>query len=260
MSAGPQQVLCLRLGEKHAGFAITNKSGNELYELAYCTADHWGEDALREFLHTYPSIQQSFYEVLVTFEHPQAVLIPGAVYKTDDSRLLLESMHGHLSQANIISEQLAHWQIYNAYALPKELHDWTTRQFPRSRHQHLYSLFVKNMDVSSGDGTIRLDFRTDDFTVMVAKDSRLLLARSFPYAIPEDVIYELLNICRQFGLSQQDTLLQLSGLIDKQSALYKDIYQYFIHVEFREASWHIPGEEYPAHFFTSFNDLARCVS
>jgi hypothetical protein len=52
----------------------------------------------------------------------------------------------------------------------------------------------------------------------------------------------------------------LSGLIDKQSALYKELYQYFINIEFSEAGWNMAGTEYPAHFFTSLNDLAQCVS
>jgi hypothetical protein len=49
-------------------------------------------------------------------------------------------------------------------------------------------------------------------------------------------------------------------MIDQQSALYKELYQYFLHIEFRNASWTIPADEYPAHFFTSLNELAQCVS
>ena len=114
------------------------------------------------------------------------------------------------------------------------------------------------MNTAPDHGIIYVDFRTDDFIISVAMNSKLLLARSFSYSIPEDVIYQLLNVCKQFGLSQQHVKLSLSGLIDKQSALYKEIFQYFIHVGFREATWN--NEDYPAHFFTSFNDLARCVS
>ncbi|HNA96743.1 MAG TPA: DUF3822 domain-containing protein, partial [Chitinophagaceae bacterium] len=65
---------------------------------------------------------------------------------------------------------------------------------------------------------------------------------------------------QQFSLSQQTVSVRLSGLIDKQSALYKDLYQYFREITFREAGWHTVEPEYPAHFFTSLNDLAPCVS
>ncbi|MBL0129692.1 MAG: hypothetical protein IPP43_00005, partial [Chitinophagaceae bacterium] len=47
--------------------------------------------------------------------------------------------------------------------------------------------------------------------------------------------------------------------IDKQSSLYKELYQYFIGVEFSDASWN-SMREFPDHFFTSLNDLAKCVS
>jgi hypothetical protein len=93
----------------------------------------------------------------------------------------------------------------------------------------------------------------------MAKDSKLILAQSFPYSTPEDVVYYLLKACQQFSLSQKEVSVHLSGLIDKQSSLFKELYQYFIHPEFREAGWN-SGSEFPAHFFTSLNDLAQCAS
>jgi len=110
----------------------------------------------------------------------------------------------------------------------------------------------------SGESLV-VDFRTNDFTVLASKGSLLLLTQTFAYSTPEDVLYYLLNTCRQFNLSQQELQLQLSGLIDKRSSLYNELYQYFIHIDFREAGWNLKNE-YPAHFFTSLNDLATCAS
>jgi hypothetical protein len=108
------------------------------------------------------------------------------------------------------------------------------------------------------EGNMYVDFRPDDFTVLLVKSSRLLLAQTYTYSTPEDVVYYLLKICAQLGLSQQELQLQVSGLIDSDSALYKELYQYFLNIEFRESGWQ--GNEYPAHFFTTLNDLARCAS
>ncbi|MEO6638497.1 MAG: DUF3822 family protein, partial [Ginsengibacter sp.] len=83
------------------------------------------------------------------------------------------------------------------------------------------------------------------------KDGKLLLVNSFNYKTAEDVSYTLLNICSQF---QMDNLtIEASGLIEKNSALYKEIYKYFEQVSFADMPEGISFTDdvltYPPHFF-----------
>jgi Protein of unknown function (DUF3822) len=254
-----QQVLSLRLGEKHGSFSITNKQENELYELTYCSVEEWNENSLTDFFASYPSLQNSFYQVLVTYDFPESILTPSVFYKPEESQTLLNTMHGVLPGTQIISEQIAEWQLYNTYAVSAEVKGWVNKKFPAAQFRHQYSLGIKRINAAGNSGCLLVDFRRDDFTLLVANNSQLLLAQSFPYTTPEDVVYYLLKTCQQFSLSQKEVNLQLSGLIDKQSSLYNELYQYFINVEFREADWNAESK-YPAHFFTSLNDLAKCAS
>ncbi len=140
------------------------------------------------------------------------------------------------------------------------MHNWTSKQFAAGKFWHQYSVAIKNLKATDEAGYLIVDFRTDDFTIFVAANNKLLLAQTFVYTTPEDVLFQLLKICEQFSLSQKTVVLSLAGMIDQQSALYKELHQYFLHIEFRNASWNIPDDEYPAHFFTSLNDLAQCAS
>lgn len=256
---GEQQVLSVKIGAGHAGFAITNKSGSELFQLAYCSIDSCNETELTKFFEAYPSLTNSFYEVLAGFDFPQSILVSSKDFKQDDAGLLLNVSGSNNLNSNIISELIAEWQLYNIYAVSKEVQEWLGKKFPSARFWHQYSLGIKNINAANANGTLAIDFRTDEFTIIAVKGSKFLLAQSFEYTTPGDVLYYLLKICQQFSLSQQEVQLQLSGLIDKQSSLYKDLHQYFIHIEFREANWKA-GSEFPAHFFTSLNDLAQCAS
>ena len=254
-----QQVLSLRLGGKHASFVITDKSGNELYELVYCSVEEWKMEIQDDLFSKYPSIQNTFYQVNVSYDFPQTILMPSSVYDPGETKLLLETTYGILAGSNIISELIPEWQLYNSYAVPEEILNWVNEKFPAAKTMHQYTLAVKKIN-SSGDGAyISVDFRKDDFTMLVAGNSRLLLARTLDYKTPDDVIYYLLKTCSQFSLAQMDVNLQVSGLIERDSALYKEMYQYFIHINFRDASWR-SGNEFPSHYFTSFNDLAQCAS
>ena len=87
----------------------------------------------------------------------------------------------------------------------------------------------------------------------------MLLAQTFQYKTPSDVVYYLIKACSQNSLSRKDVKVQLTGLIEKESFLYKELNQYFLNLEFRKAAWNSENE-FPAHYFTSLNDLAKCVS
>jgi hypothetical protein len=249
----------VRLGDKHCSFAVTDRAGQELYELAYCSVPELDEHQLSAFRSKYPLIAEPFSEVQITYDHSRAMLMPSWCFKTEDSPVLLKMMHGDLYGCHIISELVPGWQLYNIYCMPRDVQDWVNQQYPRVNFRHQYSLFLKTIPATSA-GCLLVDFRPEEFTVMASQGSRLLLAQTYEYSVPEDVVYRLLKICRSFSLLQEDVLVRISGLVEQRSALYRDLYQYFLHVEFREAGWKDPGSEYPAQFFTSLNDLALCVS
>ena len=252
-------VLSLRMGDKDASFAITNKTGTELYQLVYCTTAEWNERELTNFFESYTTLKDTFYEVLVSYDFPHSIFVPSIEYKQDNAGILLEAAGATTANVKIVSELVTGWQLYNLYTVPGEILEWIDRKLPAAKCRHQYSLHISNMNVVDPGGLLAVDFRKEFFTVVASNNNKLLLAQTFEYTTPEDVLYFLLKTCQQFSLTQQDVKLQLSGLVDKQSSLYKELYHYFINMEFREAYWKATGD-YPAHFFTLLNDLARCAS
>lgn len=255
-----QAVLSIRIGERHCGVAITDKSGNELHSLAYYTIDETEPNPLSAIFSERPELDRSFYKVMVSYDHPQSTLVPLQQYQYENNTSLMKSLYGVNGLSAVVSESIPEWQLYNVYAVPKDLQEWVSRKFASGDYWHQYTIAIRNLGATDAQGRFLVDFRTDDFTVIATSGNKLLLAQNFTYSTPEDVLYYLLKICQEFNLSQTQVQLAISGLIDRQSVLYKELYQYFIHVEFREAAWTIPSGEYPAHFFTSLNDLARCAS
>ena len=109
-----------------------------------------------------------------------------------------------------------------------------------------------------------VDFKTDSFSVVARQNGSLLLAQIFNYTSAADVLYYLLKICKQFSLPQNEVHVFLSGLVDKQSAMFKELYQYFLNIQFASLQNQVKlGEsfnDYPEHYFTSLSRLAACVS
>jgi Protein of unknown function (DUF3822) len=253
-----QPVLSLRLGNHHLGYSITSPGGEVLYSLAYYRTEHTDAAALEELMALTPVLKENFYSVQVAWDFTGNALLSSADHQPEESGTMLRALYGSHGEEAVITENITDWQMYNVYAVPASLLQKVQLHYPAAQSRHQISLSIKQVIAATEEGNMYVDFRPDDFTVLLVKSSRLLLAQTYTYSTPEDVVYYLLKICAQLGLSQQELQLQVSGLIDSDSALYKELYQYFLNIEFRESGWQ--GNEYPAHFFTTLNDLARCAS
>ncbi|HMR83527.1 MAG TPA: DUF3822 family protein, partial [Niabella sp.] len=78
------------------------------------------------------------------------------------------------------------------------------------------------------------------------------------YASPADVSFYLLKICEVFAFSQEQVTLQVSGLIDTNSRLYRELFDYFLHISLKPAGWIDDASGMPPHYFTSLNELTIC--
>ena len=257
-----QPVLSIRVGEKHCCFSITDFLSKELKQLAYYSAEEMNNDFLNELFAVHEELNTAFYQVLICYDYPESCLVAFKEYKHSDAGLLLNTMFGLNGTSAIISESIAEWQLYNVYAVPVNVHDWMTKKFPAGKYWHQYTLSIKNSQPASEGGSLLVDIRKDDFTLLATANNKILLAQTFLYSTPDDIIYYLLKVCQQFDLSQQKVHIGLSGLVDQQSALYRELHQFFLQVAFRKTDWIVPvsdKNETPAHFFTSLNDLSACA-
>lgn len=199
---------------------------------------------------------------MICYDYPASIFVPDRYYKRDDLRPLLETMYGKNGNDIIVAESLPDWQLKNVYAVPQDVQNWMKGHFPVADYHHNYTVGVKQVNPIDFEGSLIVDVSTDDFLLIASQAKKILLVQTFPYTTAADVTYYLLKVCREFSFTQETVRLAVSGLIEKQSALYEELHQYFLSIRFREADWRIPHIEeqvYPAHFFTSFNDLALCA-
>ncbi len=253
-----QPVLSLRLGNHHMGYSITNPGGEVLYSLGYYQTENTDRETLETLLEQTPALKASFYSVQVSWDFTGNALLSSAGHQPDQSGSMLKALYGTNGQEAVITENVGDWQLFNVYAVPAALLHSVQQHYPSAQSRHQFSLAMNDVIAATDAGNLYVDFRPDEFSVVIVKSSKLLLAQTYSYTTPEDVLYYLLKCCAYLDLSQQESSLQVSGLIDSDSALYKELNQYFLNIEFRESAWQ--SNDFPAHFFTTLNDLARCAS
>jgi hypothetical protein len=110
---------------------------------------------------------------------------------------------------------------------------------------------------------VKVFFYPEKIVVMIFKSGKLQLIQTFSYQDSKDIAYHLLNCCRQLNLSQEQTLFELSGLIEQNSTLFEELNKYFLHLHFEniEDSIKMTDElkEFPRHYFSSLLKMAICV-
>jgi len=248
-------------GARHCSFAIMNYLSKELVEFGYYTSAE-DENDYKSFFEGIESLNNRYYQTAIGYDTNESVQIPSVVYKYEDGHLNLDAAYGKNGHATVISENVPGWNLYNIYRLPSNLHSAISWKFLSAKSWSIYSVLLKDYS-SKNDEAMIIDFKTDEFSLVVLKNNKLSLAKTFIYTSPEDVLYYLLKCCQQLNLSQQAVKLSLAGLIEKDSAVYRELYKYFVNLEFETLSADVKLAEaltvHPAHYFSSISKLAACV-
>ena len=215
--------------------------------------------ALQVLFHQKDVFRKKFRKVCVVYSYPQSVLIPFPMYRREKNQTIMNMMFGDVDGADMILTDVVTGQsMYNCYRLPAATLEMIKNQFPNASMAHQYSLLLKNS--AEEDERLSVIFYSKKIVVNLIKEGKHQLVNSYMYNTPQDVAYTLLNICSQFGIKKNR--LEVSGLIEENSPLYKEIYKYFDEIQlsgFREGSNY--SEEisaFPSHYFSNLFDLDSC--
>jgi hypothetical protein len=245
---------------RHCSFAVMNYLSKELVEFGYYNSVD-DENDYKSFFEGVESLNNRYYQTAIGYDSNESVQIPSVVYKYEDGQLNLDATFGKSVHTTVVSENVPGWNLYNVYRLPSDLHSAISWKFLSAKSWSIYSVLLKANTLQ--EEAMIIDFKTDEFSVVILKSNKLLLAKTFSYKSPEDVLYYLLKCCQQLNLSQRTIKVSLAGLIEKDSAVYRELYKYFIKLEFESLSADVKLAEaltvHPAHYFSSISKLAACV-
>ncbi len=250
--------LSVQIGSGYIGYAITTDE-NHLLELGWYSSKVDFATSLQELLKEQTHLTQNFSKLNFCIDSNSNILLPlERVTEDFDGALYLNS---HNVADIVLQNQIRNLSLSNIYSVPYQLHEafpegWTFRPL------HLKTLFLNNLAADKGGGNIALNIMNDHFSVIVSRDNKLLIAQSYYFSCPDDVLFYLLKICETHDLQQREVILKISGLIDKDSSLYKALYQYFLIIEFENATWKTKekNKDFAPHLFRTLNLLSLCAS
>jgi hypothetical protein len=223
-------------------------------------------DTLREILEAEPLFKRTVKETLLIYNFPESSLVPEPLFSMDTNKEIIDIVHGNLQKGLVLSEKIPWWELFNVYRISPELHHLLQQQFTAGKYWHYYSLLLKSykmFDSADGQDCLKVIFYPDKMVVLLVKKGKVHLMQTFHYQDARDVVYYLLNTCRQLEIDPLNIKLLIGGLIDKESALSEELHKYFLQVTFEmiDESIKVTDElkELPLHYFSSILKMAVCA-
>jgi len=222
--------------------------------------------SLREIIAEDPLLQRPVKETLLVYNFPESSLIPEPLFSMDTNKEMTDIVYGNLAKGLILTEKIPWWELFNVYRISPDIHHLLQQQFSAGTYWHYYSLLLKSykmFDTHEQSDCIKVIFYSDKMITLILRQGKVHLMQTFQYQDTKDVAYHLLNCCQQFHISQEEVLLMVGGLIDRQSALSTELHKYFLQISFEEIDESIKVtdelKELPLHYFSSILKMAVCA-
>lgn len=249
--------LLFEVGKDYCSYAYWNPSTNTIHHLQFISFEE--VEAEKDLLEIINSVKNNrFDSVVICSAFAQALLVPTKYF--NNNYQTLDIIYDQQAQ-EYKHDAIPEWQMITIYSLPQKIAGLFQDSFSNVQFLHAYTPAIKMYNGYVADNQLSVHFTPQHFRVLLKKDTAIQLAQTYWYKTPLDVIYYLLKICYEFEMEQSSVHLILSGLIEKNSTLFGELYQYFTNIHFAHPpEIKLPDNSYPQHFFTSIYNLATCVS
>ena len=257
-------TLVCEISNESFSYAIKNTEQNNyvglaVYQFEKATDRKDYGNVLQEVIKAQPLLSGNFKKVFIVYSYAESVLIPFALYSSLENENVINLVHGDIeNNTSILTDLVTESGVYNAYRVSATILKVLNSTFPDAVNTHQYSILLKQPQVKEDE--LSIIFYPQRIVVKLNKKGRIALVNNFFYNTAEDVSYILLNICQQFEV--ENVPVEISGLIDKDSALYKEIYKYFETIAFSAlpAACNYAEEitRQPAHYFSHIFAIDPC--
>lgn len=251
--------LLLEFSEEHFSYSILQISTNEvLYTAVSNVVLNWfqaTESQLTDIFNKEEVFNFKFGEVVILTDTIYSTLVPTVFFDQNKINTYLNT-NMYLSKVALkyLSFELADLEYQYLYILPETLYSFLEKNFLsisfRATESELLN-FLNRKNVAIQYVNVHITYTKLHFCYF--EDKKLKFSNTFSYQSNEDLLYNILNIYKQLGLNTEKVILNLSGIIIKQSEIYELLYKYIKFINFQKRplklNYSKSLKEMPEHYF-----------
>lgn len=267
ISALQDKKLCVEYGQYHLSLSISNKSGDTIYHIAfYQFKSRPDVRIIQQILIENQVYLQTFSDVILVHNQKENALLPSSMYKQELEQTLLETIHGDIEAMIIMNDDVHQWELNNIYGCNRYMFNMMRDKYPHIRNNHFTTLALRSIFRNikyEKENWLKIYFYPTSLQVFALKGDQLLMAQSFYYETKEDVVFHLLNLSDKFNIDLASSFVEVSGLIDEESGIWKELNRYILNIQFeippQIALQMLSITTVPIHFLTPIMLIAKCV-
>ncbi|MEP6594935.1 MAG: DUF3822 family protein [Ginsengibacter sp.] len=204
-------------------------------------------------------LKNKYSNIFISYAFNESILTPGIYYNHSQNNENINLVYGDLNNGVIFADSVEEKNLYNIYRIHADIHQAITGQFSEAKFSHQYSLLVKQLPDTGN--IMKVIFYQNKIVITLLKNDKLQIVQAFYYTTAGDVVYHMVNICDQFQV--EEVRVELGGMIEKDSGLFKEIHKYFLMISFSDLPDNLSYDEgimeFPSHFFSHLFSIALCV-
>ncbi len=176
-------------------------------------------------------LKKEFYSSCLSLNNLPSTLVPTPFFNDKKKENIL-----NFSQEiydDILTDKLQHIDAVNIYSAPTILTELIQKYFPSTQIKSSSSIWIDQLLAQNKeDEKVYAVISNDLLELFIMKNGNLELHNNFVTGSKEDVLYYLLFVMEQLGLSTEKTELVLFGHILKSDELYQLLFNYVRYISF----------------------------
>jgi len=264
-AAPKSRILQIELGNQHLTVNTFNSDYSPAFQLEHFNfkpAESLDWNNLLKYLQQQSSLLSGDHQtekVLITWENDLIQPVPAALFNPELKAHFFnyhkESITAAPADYKHLTDSAQDYQF--VYSVPAAAHAFLASAFPGAAHQHKQAAITRKLSSFTDHYPLKalLVFYQDHFILTTFDKERLQLIISRPFNHGADIVYHLLSAIQEAGASPDQCCVYLSGLIDGDSQLFKEIYKFVpvIDVDTMDnMAFLTENPAYPSHFFVPF--------
>ncbi len=176
-------------------------------------------------------LKKEFYSSCLSLNNLPSTLVPTPFFNDKKKENILN--FNQKIYDDILTDKLQHIDAVNIYSVPTKLTELIQKHFPSTQIKSSSSIWIDQLLAQNKEDEKVYAVISDNLLeLFVIKNGKLELHNNFVTGSKEDVLYYLLFVMEQLGLSTEKTELVLFGHILKSDELYQLLFNYVRYISF----------------------------
>ncbi len=257
--------LAIEIGSHQMVCMVQNTANSEIdaieiFQLEQNNAD-WS-DIFFEIKQNSRLIGPSYSNVVVFHNSEEALILPLEKMSATAAENYLSLIYGSDERSDTKFDSIqTSLPTVTIYRIRKSLTEILNRNFLLYKTQHSYTRILNdllNRDIDS-HVFLKLIVYHKHFIIALVVEGKLQLIQSYPFNVPDDILYYAISITQQSGAPSLQAHIEISGMIDFHQGLLEQLKKSFGIISFDilpdEDNIHAKPSNYASYFFTPFYKL-----